>query len=287
MPEVYVPLEGLVVSELTGSYTFRMYGFLKDHLKRGKIELSKEELFNFFSLPKSYENKTNLVKKFIKPTLEEVEKVSGIHTNYEFIPKNRYTKIQFYPVLKNEVKAEELKVMPKENINQSIENNFKILEEIKKAKKNIYVSRAWNKRAENKISKLLREEGEEYAIFILKTLYRSLKDDIKTTLVQYINGVIKNQPKNEVVEEILKSDIIEVEIVEEKTEQLKEDPLAKVLLNWYDKMPKEEKDEIKEEAIKKYLQATNTENFTKVHQKIFKSNEKIYIIEVMKQIQGV
>ena len=51
IPEVYVPLEGLVVSELTGSYTFRMYGFLKDHLKRGKIELSKEELFNFFSLP--------------------------------------------------------------------------------------------------------------------------------------------------------------------------------------------------------------------------------------------
>ena len=287
MPEVYVPLEGLVVSELTGSYTFRMYGFLKDHLKRGKIELSKEELFNFFSLPKSYENKTNLVKKFIKPTLEEVEKVSGIHTNYEFIPKNRYTKIQFYPVLKNEVKAEELKVMPKENINQSIENNLKILEEIKKAKKNIYVSRAWNKRAENKINKLLREEGEEYAIFILKTLYRSLKDDIKTTLVQYINGIIKNQPKNEVVEKISKPDIIEAEIMEEKAEQLTEDPVAKILLNWYEKMPQAEKDEIKEEAIKKYLQATDTENFTKVHQKIFNSNEKMYIIEVMKQRQGV
>ncbi len=118
MPEVYVPLEGLVVSELTGSYTFRMYGFLKDHLKRGKVELSKEELFNFFSLPKSYANKTNLVKKFLKPTLEEVEKVSGIHVEYQFVPKNRYKKIEFYPVLKKEVKAQEMKVMPKENLNQ-------------------------------------------------------------------------------------------------------------------------------------------------------------------------
>ena len=293
MPEVYVPLEGLVVSELTGSYTFRMYGFLKDHLKRGKVELSKEELFNFFSLPKSYANKTNLVKKFLKPTLEEVEKVSGIHVEYQFVPKNRYKKIEFYPVLKKEVKAQEMKVMPKENLNQNINDNLKISEEIKKSKKNIYVSKAWNKRTDNKINKLLREEGEEYTVFILKTLYRSLKDDIKTTLVQYINGIIKNQPKNEIIKETVKEDIIivEAEIVEDKNnnakEKPKEDPLVKVLLNWYDKMPQEEKEEIRKEAINKYLEATGTKKMTKIHQKIYNSTEKKYIIEVMKQIQGI
>jgi len=36
IPEVYVPLEGVVAHELAGSYTIRMYGLLKDQLKRGK-----------------------------------------------------------------------------------------------------------------------------------------------------------------------------------------------------------------------------------------------------------
>ncbi len=146
---------------------------------------------------------------------------------------------------------------------------MKISEEIKKSKKNIYVSKAWNKRTDNKINKLLREEGEEYTVFILKTLYRSLKDDIKTTLVQYINGIIKNQPKNEIIKETVKEDIIivEAEIVEDKNnnakEKPKEDPLVKVLLNWYDKMPQEEKEEIRKEAINKYLEATGTKKMTK------------------------
>ena len=68
----------------------------------------------------------------------------------------------------------------------------KLEKAIIKAKRNIYVSKAWNKRADNKISKIINENGEEYALDILNRLYVSVKQDIKTTLVQYINGIMKN-----------------------------------------------------------------------------------------------
>jgi hypothetical protein len=201
IPKVYVPLEGVVVDKLNGVYTLRMYSLLKDHLKRGTIELTKEEMFEFFALPKSYSNKTNLINKFLKPTLEEVEKVSGIATEYEFVPKNRYKKVVFKHRLERKVKTEAPTIIEKGEKIKIIEGNEKILKKVEKAKRNIYVSKAWNKRADNKIKRIIKEDGEEYAAFILDALYNNLKKDIQTTLVQYINGIIKNNPKNEVIEE--------------------------------------------------------------------------------------
>ena len=84
LPEVYVPLDEMVVDKIQGNYTLRMYSLLNDHIKRGEIELTREELFTFFCLPKSYENKTNLVKKFISPVLEEVEETSGIKLMWSY-----------------------------------------------------------------------------------------------------------------------------------------------------------------------------------------------------------
>jgi len=290
IPEVYVPLEGMVVDELTGTYTLRMYGLLKDHIKRGQVELTKEEMFNFFSLPKSYSNKTNLVKKFLTPTLEEVEKASGIHTEYEFIPKNRYTKIKFYPVTRSKVKGNELKIIPKEERDEKLLLNDRVLNEIKKSKKNIYVSKAWNKRTDNKVEKILREDGEEYAVYILKGLYTGLKKDVTTTLVQYINGIIKNSPKNEVIEinEIIEKPFIkeiipEAEIIEviEKPET-QENPVDKLLYEMYLKMKEEEQEKYFEKAKKLYMSDANLPNFNKVIEKIFKGIEKIYIIKALK-----
>ncbi len=200
IPKVYVPLEGVVVDKLNGIYTLRMYSLLKDHLKRGTIELTKEEMFEFFALPKSYSNKTNLIKKFLKPTLEEVEKVSGIVTEYEFVPKNRYKKVVFRHKLERKMKTEAPTIVEKGEKIRVIEDNEKIMKKLEKAKRNIYISKAWNKRAENKIKRIIKEDGEEYVIFILDALYSNLKKEIQTTLVQYINGIIKNNPKNEVIE---------------------------------------------------------------------------------------
>ncbi len=73
----------------------------------------------------------------------------------------------------------------------------KVVEKIFKAKRNIYVSRAWNKRVDNKIRKIVREDGDELAVEILESLYKRLNTEIKSTLVQYINGILKNLRKTE------------------------------------------------------------------------------------------
>lgn len=72
-----------------------------------------------------------------------------------------------------------------------------VVEKIFKAKRNIYVSKAWNKRVDNKIRKIVREDGDELAIEILESLYKRLNTEIKSTLVQYINGILKNMRKKE------------------------------------------------------------------------------------------
>lgn len=80
------------------------------------------------------------------------------------------------------------------------ETNFsdKVLEKIIKAKRNIYINKSWDKRAENKINKIFIEYGEEFTIKILNELYKSLLTPIKTTLVQYINGILKNISPEEI-----------------------------------------------------------------------------------------
>jgi len=67
-----------------------------------------------------------------------------------------------------------------------------VIEKVQKAKRNIYVQRAWDKRTDTKIKKIFREDGEALAIEVLNILYKNLNGNIRTTLVQYINGVLKN-----------------------------------------------------------------------------------------------
>ncbi|MCK5779804.1 MAG: replication initiator protein A [Psychrilyobacter sp.] len=68
---------------------------------------------------------------------------------------------------------------------------------IVKAKRNIHVSKAWNKRVDNKFRKIVLEDGEEIAIEILDLLYKRLNTEIKSTLVQYVNGILKIVRKKE------------------------------------------------------------------------------------------
>ena len=72
-----------------------------------------------------------------------------------------------------------------------------IIERVQKAKRNIYVQRAWDRRTDNKIKKIYREEGEAIAKEVLSILYKNLNGNIKTTLVQYINGILKNISSDE------------------------------------------------------------------------------------------
>ena len=54
------------------------------------------------------------------------------------------------------------------------------------------MSRAVTKTFYNKVNSIYNEYGENFIVLILDTLYNSLNKNIETTLIQYINGIIKN-----------------------------------------------------------------------------------------------
>ena len=178
------------------------------------------------------------------------------------------------------------------------DNSNRVEKEVAKAKKNIFISKAWNKRADNKVNKIVSEAGEDYAVFILKTAYKNLKQEVRTTLVQYFNGIMKNIPKGEFQEEqeekpgklALEAEVIEAEIVEEKVlkkpkKEILEpesDPMDELIYNMFLKMKEEEQEVIREKARGFYLDTTNTKSFNDIHRKIYKTMEKIYIIKIIK-----
>lgn len=101
------------------------------------------------------------------------------------------------PKKEEKLKIESKKEIKKEVVKKSEKNNEfiypdEVIKYIQKAKKNIYVSRSWDKRTDTKIKKIFIEEGEIILIEVLKIIYKNLNSNIKTTLVQYINGVLKN-----------------------------------------------------------------------------------------------
>ena len=189
LPEVYAPLDELHVDKIQGIYTYRMYSLLSDHLKRGEIEVTKEEIFTFFDLPKSYEIKTNFTKKFLTPALDEVKEISGIETKYEFIPNYSWKTIKFYPKKVKVISNATTPAVVEEE--QDIYDNPNVLKYIEKSKRNIYIQKAWKKTVDNRLNKILNTNGEEVIIKVLKAMYE-LKSPIETTLVQYIAGILKN-----------------------------------------------------------------------------------------------
>ena len=84
-----------------------------------------------------------------------------------------------------------------EEIKVSKEFSEKVQSKMIRAKKNIYVSKSWNKRTDNKIKRIIGEHGEDFAIEVLNRIYKKLNTHVKTTLVQYINGVIRNMKSEE------------------------------------------------------------------------------------------
>ncbi|MGB6129858.1 MAG: hypothetical protein WBG30_14035 [Psychrilyobacter sp.] len=216
--------------------------------------------------------------------------------------------------LKNSVQKQIKLDMPNEvqnviikDINEASQGTQKA---ITKAKRNIFVSKNWNKRAENKIIKLYNEEGESVTIHILNILYSNLKTDISKTLVAYINGILKNvKSDKDLLEEIKITkekikiatttkkkisslEIVDAEIVESPKKKVDEEvdlnnPIYKVLLELYEKMEKKEKEDLLIKAKKMFEIDSNIEKFMPIHQQIFKSIEKIYILKILKKEKGL
>lgn len=195
----------------------------------------------------------------------------------------------------------------------------RVMNAIVKAKKNIFVSKNWNKRADNKVKKLYLEEGENVTVHILDILYSNLKTEISKTLVAYISGVLKNikgdkelldtiksakSQKKEIKSKIIKTeikhhDIEDAEVVEkprsiqedkDKSNRSKEDkidPIDKLLLELYDKMKEEEKKKLLEKAKKMFKKDSDIRKMSTIQEKIFKSIEKAYILKALKEEKGL
>jgi hypothetical protein len=187
-----------------------------------------------------------------------------------------------------------------------------ILKAISKAKKNIFVSKNWNKRADNKILKLYKDEGEALTLHILKILYSNLKTDISKTLVAYISGILKNIKGDKGLLEEIKTpkkkvspkkqpdthtDVEDAVIVPPKNgkkskKQVDEKlaivgPIEKILLELYEKMEEKEKEGLLVKAKEMFKLDTKISKFTKIHEKIFKSVEKIYLLKILKKEKGL
>lgn len=193
MPEVYAYLQEKNAHKLTGKYSIRLYTFLKDHIKFGTVTITKEQCRNFFQLPKSYmSNKQHLENRFLIPTIADIKAKTGMHIEYELIPNYNYKEIKFtmrQQVIKSNDNNEPITI----DALSGIKIDEQLSKAIIKAKRNIYVNKAWNKRVDNKILNLVRDHSSVFACEILNDLYSNLKEEIKTTLIQYINGIIKNK----------------------------------------------------------------------------------------------
>ncbi len=162
--------------------------------------------------------------------------------------KNMYSK--FDDELISEAEVVEIKDSePKKSTNKVVRSsvsrskkveNYEELPEnvvnlIYKAKRNIYISRSWDKRTDTKIRKIYTEDGEEFVSEVLKIIYKNLNKNIKTTLVQYINGVLKNLYKSETPKQNLQlfnNDVKEKTIISKrKIKQARKGIKAKTLTN--------------------------------------------------------
>lgn len=208
---------------------------------------------------------------------------------------------------------EEIEIIEKKKLEKSLdikqEYSEKILKLIQKAKRNIHVSRTWDKRTDTKIRKIYDEEGEEVLAEVLKVLYKSLNSSIKTTLVQYINGILKKLSQIEVTKEkenltlfgnLPKKKIIVKEDKERKIEKevkksvitnikniIDESEIPVDILSVFEKYDEYEKLKIEEEAIKICSKDENIDvNFLltmkQKSQKIYFNTIKKYIEKVIK-----
>lgn len=194
LPAMFIDMKEEITFKITNDYAYDLYQFLSDHILKGEVTITKEELFEFLNLnKKARESKYELQRRVLIPAVADLEAVTDINVSYEFIPENRWKKIRFF------VKEKEKFVIKKEPIIRKVQevkkdykDNPRILRALEKAKRNIYVSRAMKKFVYTKINKIYNELGEDFTVLILNNLYTSLNDNIQTSLVQYINGMIKN-----------------------------------------------------------------------------------------------
>ncbi|MGL4670798.1 MAG: replication initiator protein A [Cetobacterium sp.] len=155
--------------------------------KDGECHVSSFIENNKVSKPKEITYSKDKEKYSTKKELnvEEIEEAEVI----EVLEKSLIEEKRKEDIIEN-VKRKIIKKQPERD--EAFSYPEEVIKYIQKAKKNIYVSRSWDKRTDTKIKKIFLEEGEVILLEVLKIIYKNLNSNIKTTLVQYINGVLKN-----------------------------------------------------------------------------------------------
>lgn len=78
-----------IVLKLKKDYSFDIYHLAKKYQAMGKFELSLEQLKNELGLPESYQDLSNLKKRVINPSLDEIVANTDITLSYENVKKGR------------------------------------------------------------------------------------------------------------------------------------------------------------------------------------------------------
>lgn len=228
-----------------------------------------------------------------KQKLDDIEEAEIIEVNE---PVKKETQLKEVPKKKStqKPKADPYKDLP-----------MSLIELIQKAKRNIYVARAWDKRTDTKIKKIFNEDGEELAGEVLKILYKNLTKNIKTTLVQYINGVLKNIDRGEITEKqnltLFNNEVKEKTIISKKKikqarksikksinvtdiKNLKEELDIPIdIIEEFEKLDDYEKLKVEEEAIKLCSSDTGTnEKFLL----LMKESSKVIYLNTIKKYIG-
>ena len=294
LPEIYAPLNELEVQKMAGKYTFRIYSLLKDHVNRGALELTKEQLKECLDLTdRTISNASTLKKNVLDPAIIEINEISNLECTYELIPPKRYKNILFKMRTNSSKVIEVLKVVKDEDEKLNYKDDEDILKKVEHIKHNIFISKAWDKRVENKINKLLNEVGKSFVLETLDDLYNSLKTDIEITLVAYINGILKNKKLANKSKTRNKISSIYVENNKNIREKIKEKKVKKKLEEIEDAVIIDEKDNRKNEvsynidSALKYYYSLNDNEQKKLENIFLKkcSKEKSVPIEILLQLK--
>lgn len=85
----YTKYKKEVVLRLKKDYSLDLYHLAKKHQTMGGFQITLNELFEQLGLPESYQDLSNLKKRVIKPSLDEITVNTDIDLSYENIKKGR------------------------------------------------------------------------------------------------------------------------------------------------------------------------------------------------------
>lgn len=110
----YTKYKKEVILRLKKDYSLDFYHLAKKHQTMGGFQISLDELFEQLALPESYQDLSNLKKRVIKPSLDEITANTDITLTYENIKRGRSV-VGFKFIVREKPKPKSIKIERDEN----------------------------------------------------------------------------------------------------------------------------------------------------------------------------